>query len=313
MKILFKALAIVILAVFGTGIVLYLDDKCPKKQEKFQAQLNDAIARYIENNPEQILETLAKSKNFGNTIKSFSTVGDEAINDRIQAFLADNPSVFEEYIRNNAAFIAEAVTGSATLKNAINSDGESSATENQEDKAEEINPDQKFLDHWEEMRNSSVAPYVGPNDAKVAVVEFFDFACGHCKSLAPVMAQLIKDNPDVKFVFNPLFFISEHSAYAAKAAIAAFEKGKFVAVYEGIMTLPEMNEETINQILRDEDLDVEEIRKAADEKKIRRGIQKIDALSQVLNISGVPMLLINGEPFYGRNLEDLQNKINSYK
>jgi len=25
------------------------------------------------------------------------------------------------------------------------------------------------------------------------------------------------------------------------------------------------------------------------------------------------MLLINGEPFYGRSLEDLQNKINSYK
>lgn len=74
------------------------------------------------------------------------------------------------------------------------------------------------------------------------------------------MAQLIKNNPDVKFVFNPLFFMSEHSPYAAKAAIAAFEKGKFVEVYEGIMTLPEMNEETINQILRDEELDVDEIK-----------------------------------------------------
>lgn len=107
--------------------------------------------------------------------------------------------------------------------------------------------------------------------------------------------------------------MSEHSPYAAKAAIAAFEKGKFVEVYEGIMTLPEMNEETINKILRDEELDVDEIKKLSEEKKIRRGVQDIDALSQVLGINGVPMLLINGEPFYGRSLEDLQNKINSYK
>lgn len=61
--------------------------------------------------------------------------------------------------------------------------------------------------------------------------------------------------------------MSEHSPYAAKAAIAAFEKGKFVEVYEGIMTLPEMNEETINQILRDEELDVDEIKKLSEEKK----------------------------------------------
>ena len=62
-----------------------------------------------------------------------------------------------------------------------------------------------------------------------------------------------------------------------------------------------------------EELDVDEIKKLSEEKKIRRGVQDIDALSQVLGINGVPMLLINGEPFYGRSLEDLQNKINSYK
>lgn len=318
MKTLLKALAVIILAALGTGGVLYLDGKCPQKQAKFQEQLNEAIAGYIKNNPQPILESLAKSENFGNVIKSFSNVSDEEINDKIQTFLANNPSVLEDYIRSNTAFIAKTVIDSDVFKNAVNTNGdtgENAATDGEEPAQDSVaaNPDQKFIDHWEEMRNSAVAPYAGPKDAKVAVVEFFDFACGHCKALAPVMGQLIKNNPDVKFVFNPLFFMSEHSPYAAKAAIAAFEKGKFVEVYEGIMTLPEMNEETINQILRDEELDVDEIKKLSEEKKIRRGVQDIDALSQVLGINGVPMLLINGEPFYGRSLEDLQNKINSYK
>lgn len=145
------------------------------------------------------------------------------------------------------------------------------------------------------------------------MAEFFDFACGHCKALAPIVEQLIRNNPDVKFVFNPLYFISEHSHYAATVALAAAEKGKFLEVYEGIMTLPQMNEEAINQILIDEGLNVEEIKKMTDDKKIRRGIQNIDALSQVLGINGVPLILINGEAFYGRNLQEFQSKINSFK
>lgn len=93
MKTLLKALAVIILAALGTGGILYLDGKCPQKQAKFQEQLNEAIAGYIKNNPQPILESLAKSENFGNVIKSFSNVSDEEINDKIQTFLANNPSV----------------------------------------------------------------------------------------------------------------------------------------------------------------------------------------------------------------------------
>lgn len=313
MKKLLSALSIIILAAIGAGLVLYIENNCQQKKANNAKMINTAVANYIANEPNAVLEKLAKSDNFGDVIKSFSTISDEEINAKVKTYLENNPEVIENYIRNNASFVATTVLETEEFKNvSLNSEAKEDA-EIEEEQPSENNENQKYLEHWEELRNSEVSPYVGPADAKVAVVEFFDFACGHCKSLAPVMAQLIKNNPDVKFVFNPLYFISEHSNYAAKVSIAAAQKGKFMPVYEGIMTLPEMNEETINQILKDEELNVDEIKTLMEEKKIRRGSQDIDALSQVLGINGVPMVLINGEPFYGRSLEDLQNKINSYK
>lgn len=280
MKTLLKSLAVIVLGALGAGAVLYVDSICPKKQAELDLKINNAVAKYVRTHSGDILESIAKNENFGKTVKNFATVSEDDVANMIKEHLSQNP-------------------------------GEQNANVTEENAPSDGN--NIFRTHWDEMKNSAVTPAVGPEDAKVTVVEFFDFACGHCKALAPIMSQLIKDNPDVRFIFNPLFFISEHSPYAAKVSLAAAKQGKFVEVFDGIMTLPEMNEETINQILADEGLNVDEIKGMIEEKEIRRGIQDIDALSQVLSVNGVPMIIINGEPFDGRSLEDLQNKINSLK
>ena len=310
MKVLLKYLVVVVLAALSAGAVVYADQHCPQKKAQQQLQIDTAIEKYVENHSQKILENIAKNENFGSTVQNFSNLSDEELEAKIIAMLEKNPVWIENYIRDHADSVALMIANTDTFKNiqpATNTE------ETTEEAAPEEDTNQVFKDHWDEMLNNKVSPSVGPKDAKVTVVEFFDFACGHCKALAPVMSQLIKQNPDVRFIFNPLFFISEHSPYAAKVSLAAAEKGKFAEVFDGIMTLPDMNEETINQILTDEGLNVDEVKKMIDEKAIRRGVQDIDALSQVLGINGVPMLLINGEAFYGRSVTDIQNKINSYK
>lgn len=301
MKSVLKALAVVVLAALGSGAVLYMDKNCAEKKLTGNISIDKHIENYIKNNSQKVFEVISKNENFGMTVKNFTAISDAEIEKKVQEFLDKNAEqLFKAYIEENAGNfkIAEVV----------------SSEENTKEEQPDAKPEnQLYVDNWEKLSNSDVAPYVGPKDAKVTVVEFFDFNCGHCKALAPVMAQLMKNNPDVKFVFQPLYFMSEHSPYAAKVSLAAFKKGKFAEVFEGIMTLPEMNEETINQILVDEGLDVEEIKKMIEEKEIRRGVQDIDSLSQVMGINGVPMLIINTEPFYGRSYTDLQNKINSLK
>ncbi|ORM59729.1 disulfide bond formation protein DsbA [Pantoea rodasii] len=57
------------------------------------------------------------------------------------------------------------------------------------------------------LLNSPASPSYGPANAKVTVVEFFDYQCIYCAQLAPVLNKVIKANPDVRFVFKewPIF------------------------------------------------------------------------------------------------------------
>lgn len=286
MKKILNILAIICLSVFSAFATVFVCNNFMSKPTQPQVNINASIENYLQANTQKILEMIAKSDNFGDTIRHFSGVDETALIELVDRRIDERGVTTQQE--------------TPTEDEAVDNDTEE-------------NGNNLYKEHWDELINSSISPAVGPKEAKVTVVEFFDFACGHCKALAPVMSQIMKDNPDVRFIFNPLYFISEHSPYAAKVAIAAAQKGKFAEVFDGIMTLPEINEETINQILVDEGLNVEEIKKMIEEKEIRRGIQDIDSLSQVLGINGVPMLIINGEAFYGRNVTDIQKKINSYK
>lgn len=52
------------------------------------------------------------------------------------------------------------------------------------------------------LLNDKGTPSYGPADAKVTVVEFFDYQCIYCARLAPELEKVIKANPDVRFVFK---------------------------------------------------------------------------------------------------------------
>lgn len=274
MKKLFKLCSLVVLASIGAVAIILAGLQIPYFKNKQENLIRKSIEQYIVHHSQDISDILAQNENFAAMVQKAAHIDETALQATAENMLHSS---------------SDDVSASLTDENQI------------------------YKDHWQEITNNPISPSVGPQEAKVTVVEFFDFACGHCKGLAPIMSQIIKDNPDVRFIFEPLYFISEHSPYAAKVALAAHKKGKFSAVYHGIMTLPTLNEETINQILQDENLNVDEIKKMIEEKDIRRGLQDIDALSQVLGINGVPMLLINGEPFYGRSVAEIQNKINHYK
>lgn len=57
------------------------------------------------------------------------------------------------------------------------------------------------------LLNDPDTPALGPDNAKVAVIEFFDYQCVFCSHFAPELEKVMKTNPDVRYVFKewPIF------------------------------------------------------------------------------------------------------------
>lgn len=63
------------------------------------------------------------------------------------------------------------------------------------------------LAHQDALLNDPSTPSYGPADARVALLEFFDYQCSVCAHQAPVMEALMQANPQVRYVFKewPIF------------------------------------------------------------------------------------------------------------
>ena len=80
------------------------------------------------------------------------------------------------------------------------------------------------------------APFTGPKDARVTIVEFSDFQCPYCAQAVVKLRAVLKAYPNqVKLVFKQ-FPLDMHSqaALAAAAAVAAHRQGKFWPLHDAM-------------------------------------------------------------------------------
>ncbi|WP_192483004.1 MULTISPECIES: thioredoxin domain-containing protein [Cysteiniphilum] len=81
------------------------------------------------------------------------------------------------------------------------------------------------LENAKALLSNEQTPTIGPKDAKIAVIEFFDYQCVFCHKVAPIMEKVMDANPNVKYIFKefPIFGQRwEASQYAAEMGIAAY-------------------------------------------------------------------------------------------
>ncbi len=144
--------------------------------------------------------------------------------------------------------------------------------------------------------------FVANPNGKVTVVEFFDYRCGYCKLAAPQVVQLIKDNPDVRFVFKEFPIFGQVSDTAAKIALTPQGKAKGLELYQSWMGEKALDDAAVDRHLTAAGVDPAAARKAAEDAAIERQILDTRTLATALHIEGTPAFVIGDTLVPGADL-----------
>ena len=141
-------------------------------------------------------------------------------------------------------------------------------------------------------------PAFGPADARVTVIEFFDFRCPGCKATAPEVLRLMQAHPDVRFVFKDWPILDrpgeDASHMAARAAQAAHRQGKYLPVFRALMAEPALDEAAIARILSENGVSLPEAQETMASADVARHLSDIHTAAAALSLSGTPTFFING-------------------
>lgn len=90
-----------------------------------------------------------------------------------------------------------------------------------------------------ELAEAMIRPYspiLGPEDAPVTIVEFFDPACEACRAFYPIVKDIMAEHGDaVRVVIRYTLFHGEGSEVASRVLEAARMQGVFEPVLEAIL------------------------------------------------------------------------------
>ena len=160
-------------------------------------------------------------------------------------------------------------------------------------------------------------PSFGPADAKVTVIEFFDFRCPGCKAVAHDYRALMAAHPEVRFVFKdwPILDRGDDvtSQYAARAALAAHQQGKYLEVYDALMTERALDRAAIDGILAKHGVDMARAQAAIASPEMTRHVTDIHTVAATLGLQGTPTFFINGKASPGIDPREIAKLIEEAK
>lgn len=139
------------------------------------------------------------------------------------------------------------------------------------------------------------AVVLGNPNGDVTVVEFFDYNCGFCKRATPAVKALLESDPNLRVVMREFPILSEGSIYAAKAALAAREQGKYSEFHFALMGLPRADEKSVMRAAKKMGLDTEKLAADMDSEIVEEHIATSRNLSEALGFTGTPSFVIGTE------------------
>ena len=145
----------------------------------------------------------------------------------------------------------------------------------------------------EALERDPNAHVLGNPDGDVTVVEFFDYNCPYCRRVKPHMEALLAADPNVRVVYREWPILGEGSVFAARAALASRNQGKYEEFHWAMMELSGRAEEaSVMRAAEDIGLDVVQLRRDMNAPEIDEHIATSMRLSRAMGFSGTPSFVI---------------------
>ncbi|HRP11997.1 MAG TPA: DsbA family protein [Terricaulis sp.] len=165
-------------------------------------------------------------------------------------------------------------------------------------------------ERWEQVRADSRDFAIGPADAPVVIVEFFDYRCTYCHAALEWVVRTQASRRDVRFVMKELPILSDQSFEAAQASLAARPQGRYWQFHRALMGFRgELTSQRIDELARQSGIDVARMRREMESPEIMAHLQDNRARAVEYGINGTPGFIINGELISGYDEERLNERV----
>jgi len=164
------------------------------------------------------------------------------------------------------------------------------------------------------LEGNTADPRVGPSNASIKIVEFFDYNCGYCKKMSGIKSELLKTDSDVQIIFKELPIMSQDSFKLSTAALAVYQvdPDKYMAFQEALFNRasPSAEEPDLLMIALGLGIDTVKLKAAMNDSKVGAVIQDNMKLAQDIGLRGTPFYVINGEVIPGAaDIAELRKQI----
>ena len=168
------------------------------------------------------------------------------------------------------------------------------------------------------LEKGVTGPAKGPAKAAVTIVEFSDMQCPHCAKAAPVIEQLLAQEPDARFIFQNFPLPSHNWAEKAADYVDCLGRAsandavwKFIQkTFEDQTNITEANiDENLKAIATASGANGDEIAACSAKPDTKARVEASLALGKSVDVTGTPTLFINGRNVPGGTPLELLKKI----
>jgi protein-disulfide isomerase len=163
-----------------------------------------------------------------------------------------------------------------------------------------IKAKQAVHDHQQALFSDPTSPVEGNAQGTIAIVEFFDYRCVHCRHVAATLDRLVSGNASVRVIYKNFPVLGEPSVLAARAAVAAQQQGGWAKLHRAMLAFQgDFTVENILTIGKSVGLDAARLKTDMMSPATQKTVRENMTLAAALGLDATPSFVIGDRVIRG--------------